>query len=508
MSLISVCQDSDDGITVFDVTDPENASYCFMTTFGWKGRLPPFIPFNAEAYVRFYEPEPDPEEDLSDDEKSEANRTHFFYLTQWYFLDESDLREKDVLATIAALDDAPLITIDKLAEAWPNEYQSKSTPRTQVQHGAVPPVACLADLSVEPAVNHALEVGEIEALGLLLDMPGKAALMKNALQKRMSLPDSAIELVATLILLDNPSPKELDLSQWALTSEQVVKIVSEQANIESLCLSRNYNVTKTTILEVLSAKPTLRKIALLDTSVTDSDMVELLTDNPKLFYSFEAIIHPLFLQMKNIRPVAFTHIVCYHRAGVIRKRACAVSLPYVTPGQIVQALTDMLGSINNPYSEFELSGGFSVQAAYASELRQEGSPWAERTVPICLDRLDPSLGSGWNLVWQVLDHAHPIMKRYAFFLPCSNDLSGSAEDNDGKKSNAAAPPITYNIHDLKSFIGMLVFEGRPAPSHTALENLLAAFSAEFTLMTEQELAALATSWPMGEARPSPDYFPS
>ena len=82
MSLISVCQDSDDGITVFDVTDPENASYCFMTTFRWKGRLPPFIPFNAEAYVRFYEPEPDPEEDLSDDEKSEANRTHFFYLTQ------------------------------------------------------------------------------------------------------------------------------------------------------------------------------------------------------------------------------------------------------------------------------------------------------------------------------------------------------------------------------------------------------------------------------------------
>ena len=46
------------------------------------GGLPPFIPFNAEAYVRCYYPEPDREEALSVDEKSEANRTHFFYLTQ------------------------------------------------------------------------------------------------------------------------------------------------------------------------------------------------------------------------------------------------------------------------------------------------------------------------------------------------------------------------------------------------------------------------------------------
>ena len=78
-------------------------------------------------------------------------------------------------------------------------------------------------------------------------------------------------------------------------------------------------------------------------------------------------------------------------------------------------------------------------------------------------------------------------------------------DNDGKKSNTAGPAMTYNIHDLKSFIEILVSEGRPAPSDTALDNLLAAFeSAEFTLLTEQELAALATSWPMGQARFSPD----
>lgn len=87
-------------------------------------------------------------------------------------------------------------------------------------------------------------------------------------------------------------------------------------------------------------------------------------------------------------------------------------------------------------------------------------------------------------------------------------LSGSVEGNDGKNTIAVAdPPITYHIHDLKSFIYILVSEGRPVPSHTALENLLAAFSAEFTLLTQQELAALTASWPgVGEACPSPDYF--
>ena len=80
-SLTLVYQDNNDGITVFDVTDPENASYCFMTICRGEGCLPPFIPFNAGAYVRCYYPEPDPEDALSADQKSEANRTHLFYLT-------------------------------------------------------------------------------------------------------------------------------------------------------------------------------------------------------------------------------------------------------------------------------------------------------------------------------------------------------------------------------------------------------------------------------------------
>jgi len=53
----------------------------------------------------------------------------FFPLIQRFLSEQRELMERDILATIASLDDAPLITIDKLAEAWPCEYRSTSTSR-------------------------------------------------------------------------------------------------------------------------------------------------------------------------------------------------------------------------------------------------------------------------------------------------------------------------------------------------------------------------------------------
>lgn len=138
-------------------------------------------------------------------------------MIQRFFLEEREI-EQDVLATIALLDDVPLITIDKLAEAWPHEYQSTRTPPAQVQHEVLQ-APCLADLSVEPAVNYALEVGQIETLESLFDIPGKAALIKGALQKQILLPDDATTLVAKILSQDVLKSRELDLSHWPLTSE-------------------------------------------------------------------------------------------------------------------------------------------------------------------------------------------------------------------------------------------------------------------------------------------------
>jgi hypothetical protein len=403
-------------------------------------------------------------------------------------------REQDILATITSLDDAPLITIDKLADAWPHEYRSAKTPPTQVQH-AVLQAPCLADLSVEPAVNHALEVGHIETLELLFDIPGKAALIKDALQKRVSLPDPATTLVAKFISQEVQKSKELDLSHWALTSEQVVKLVSEQVGVESLCLSHNHHVTKTTVLEVLSAQPTIRKLVLLDTAVTNTDMAELLSENPIIFYSLEAIIHPSFFQWrrKNIQPIAFTHITSTGR----QHDGSAVSLPYFTPGQVVQALMDLLRSADDTYTN--LSEGYAIQVAYAASVRKEGCRWAERAVPICLNSSSPALKDGWNFLWllpSAFDNTN--IKRYAFVLVGKANHPNTGElASDPTSADAAGPSTTYHIHDLQSFIDILVSEGRPAPSATALGKLSEAFLANFTLLTQQEVETLSKMWKAG-----------
>lgn len=415
--------------------------------------------------------------------------TSFLPLDTTIFLEESELIEQDVLATIASLDNTPLITIDKLAEAWPREYQSARTPPAQVQHEVLQ-APCLADLSVEPAVNHALEVGQIETLEILFDIPGKAALIKDALQNRSSLPDHATALVAKIISQEVQNSKELDLSHWALTAEQVVKLVSEQMGVESLCLSHNHQVTKTTVLEVLSAQPTIRKLSLLDTAVTNADMVELLSENPKLFHSLEAIIHPSFFQWrrKNILPIAFTHTTSMGS----QRNSSTVSLPYFTPGQVVQALTDLLPSADNSLF-INLSEGFAIQVAYAASVRKEGCRWAERTVPICLDSSSPALNDGWNFVWLLPSaFGNTNIKRYAFVLVGNSNHSELT--SDPTSPDAAGPSTTYDIHDLESFIDILVSEGRPAPSATALGKLSEAFLADFTLLTQQEVENLSEMW--------------
>lgn len=381
-----------------------------------------------------------------------------------------------------------MITIDKLAEAWPHEYRSTRTPPAQVQHEVLQ-VPCLADLSVEPAVNYALDVGQIETLESLFDIPGKAALIKGALQKQISLPDDATTLVAKILSQNVLKSKELDLSHWPLTSEQVVKLVSEQMDVECLCLSHNHHVTKTTVLEVLSAQPTVRKLSLLDTAITNADMVELLSDNPKLFYSLEAIIHPSFFQWQrnNIHPIAFTHTT-----SMSQRRGSTVSLPYFTPGQVVQALTDLLQSADDSLFS-NISEGFAVQAAYAASVRKEGCRWAERTVPICLNSSNPALNDGWNFLWLLPSgFGNTNIKRYAFVLVGKGNHSELA--SDPASADAADPSKAYDIHDLESFIDILVSEGRPAPCATALGKLSEAFLANSTLLTQQEVETLLEMW--------------
>ncbi|KAL6303865.1 hypothetical protein BKA93DRAFT_826282 [Sparassis latifolia] len=76
------------GISVIDVTDPENPAYCFVTSH---------TPLSAEQYMRCY----------------------YAVLTEESDIERKRRTEKDILKTIDLLDGENVVTLDMLAEAWP-----------------------------------------------------------------------------------------------------------------------------------------------------------------------------------------------------------------------------------------------------------------------------------------------------------------------------------------------------------------------------------------------------
>ncbi|GLB42897.1 hypothetical protein LshimejAT787_1203460 [Lyophyllum shimeji] len=92
--------DNNGGISVIDITDPENPAYCFVAVHGLESEVgvPLLVPLSAEDYVRAYYPGVD-EEELE--------------------IEGARSIEEDVISSITRLDGEPLVDLDMLAETWP-----------------------------------------------------------------------------------------------------------------------------------------------------------------------------------------------------------------------------------------------------------------------------------------------------------------------------------------------------------------------------------------------------
>ncbi|GLB42883.1 hypothetical protein LshimejAT787_1203320 [Lyophyllum shimeji] len=369
--------DNNDGITVIDITDPEDPAYCFVSATGLESEesVPHRVPLSATDYVRAYYPVPS-EVDL----KEERAR----------------LVEDSVQQTIAALDGVKLVELEMLAEAWPQEYRNslaaqKDEATKAVDDSEVPPVPppvtadpaaipSLADLSVRPAVEHALELGETEDIEQLIWLPGKAEAIIEALKPRDPFPDSGLDLLSKT-LSKTIRDDVLDLSDTFLSTEQITSLLADFPTVKTLKLSRNPVVTVDTIKSILASTPSLRRLVLLNTQIANADLSNLLSTSPKLFYHLEALVHPLFYSSptKAPFPSAFAYI------GIVRmmRAVAAASLPFFTPALVVQALTDYLsGYLDMLASSSLLTATLAPQAVFSSEVRKEGVTWVTRSVPM------------------------------------------------------------------------------------------------------------------------------
>ncbi|KAF8211219.1 hypothetical protein K438DRAFT_1663649 [Mycena galopus ATCC 62051] len=464
---------NNDGITVFDITDPADPSYCFVSTFGLESdvEVEDRVPLSAEQYCRAYYPVPEE----TDKEKKGVQET-----------------EEDVLKKIDALRNERLMALDVLAEAWPQEYEcnapADSTENTESDStlASKPVIPSLADLSLKPAIEHGIQTGETAELEELVWHPGKADLMKPILQAQDPFPDSAMPLL-TKIVQHEGEKKSLDLSGFSLSNSQLISLLTSTGaeSVEVLDLSHS-PITTDALRQILPATPKLRCLMLFGTSISDDQIYELLTEEPKLFLSLEELAHPAFLSWQDpaLYPNGFAYVGLHSTSG---RTACSASLAVFTPATVVQSLTDLLGPIAD-LDEYESFGFFGTslvpQAALATGVRGEGQPWSERRVH-CFPALIDSIfnGRGWI---------------FAAEWPSIYDDKGSRYGFVSILDTKVSPP-KMKICDLGAFLEEMAAEGRPSASDAAvkrLEKILADLTEKkkATVWTEEDFVTFREQW--------------
>jgi hypothetical protein len=470
--------DNNDGITVIDITTPENPSYCFISGSDLSNAKDR-VPISAEEYVRSYYSVPDGEE--------EGNRD-----------------EECVLKSIASLEGEPLVSLEMLADAWPHEYQKASEHRQTAasntsEETANTAIPALTDLALKPAVEYALRTDQTTEIEELLWMPRKTELIKEILQAENPFPATGIALLIKIIAVEAEADKSIDLSHFFLSSEQIVSVVAKFRAIEVLRLSHNTNVTIDTVRVVLTSLPRLRRLFLLDTSVANKGLCDLLSDEPKLFCNMETLIHPHFLLSKEgAYPNAFSLIV----APAQNHSLAAASLPYFTPAMVVQALTDYLIGFSSehsyPYSV--LQSTLVPQVILAAGIRQNGQGWTERSVPLFAQySLRAFTGEGWFFAfqWPLFGYNNTPDKKYAFVKVNPAALKKTTQVKEPEQSKTVddddnAQAAQHVVCDLGAFLEEMEREGRPAPAAPAVDGLVAIFKKlcdgfNLKLMTHDEV---------------------
>ncbi|KAG6876549.1 hypothetical protein C0992_012472 [Termitomyces sp. T32_za158] len=427
--------DNNDGITVVDITDPRNPAYCFA--------FPKRSPLTATQYIRGYYPVPTPGEE-----------------------NDNMLPEEVVLDAVVGLEGERLVTLRMLAEAWPAEYHKRykrdvEKPNSKPDPGAVPAasqIPPLSELALKPTVVHALETGDTKDIEQLMWLPGKAQTMIEILKSYEPLSDLGVSLLAQAI--DHLSPENVDLSSLSLSTPQIVALLTNVPNVQILDLSHNRLVTADAVHIILKSTPTLRRLVLLDTSVTDEALSSLLRDHPKLFFNLEALTHSLLLNNSTSK---------YSNSfAIIADGITGASIPFFTSSFIIQALTDYLHAcLHSSFFSSDLKSSVP-QIILSSTVRKVTETWATRTVPmIASSSLDSAInGEGW--IFGLNEDGS-----YGFIEAKPGDInafgSTSASGSGGQKNSSCVERVL----DLEDFLTEIEIQGRPPAPASAVEGLCA-----------------------------------
>ena len=283
----------------------------------------------------------------------------------------------------------------------PSQNESEESRATSVKM----PLPSLVDMTFLPALNHALQSGEIDRLDPFMWLPENASKIKETLRSRNPLPATDFALLSKFISVELVErTKSIDLSHFSLTGQQVIELLSTHEDVELLSLSHMQHITTDVLRQLIPILPNLRRLVLLHT-IPDADILSLLSESPELFYRIEAFIHLTFLRPFDKAPFspAFSHI------SVIRSTtndSQVVSLPYFIPDQLIQGLTDYFSRLTSRDCFYKLlvcmlfpdEPKTPLLAAYASVVREpEDVPGPSRSCHLFLETRQTSAKAGFLL---------------------------------------------------------------------------------------------------------------
>ena len=468
--------DNNDGISIIDVTDPMAPSYCFVSFDGIEaeGELPSRVPLSAEDYARAYYPKytlPAQNEAAETEEEAKRRRNSLSV-------------EEDVQATIAKLKDVKLVSREMLSEAWPAEYEMAVDKKEATDAGTETDTSALlslADMTMALAVTQAVQGGDTTDIEAMVWMPGKASLVKTTLRELSPFPDTGMVLLAKAIEKELETDKtQLDLSGFTLSSTQLESLISSMEGIETVNLSHTSTTTINDVRVILAKFTQLKRLALVDCpSVLSEDIHKLLDAEPQLFSHLEALIHPYFLGALKDASDTSPYRNAFSYIGVYTHSLKACSLPFFTPSRVIHALIDTLQPLGEPYHTYSfLQTSLAMQAAFAS-MREPGQKWSERrTVVIPQFSLRALKGEGWAFAitfgmfavdgegngYAFLRFKHPSET-------VSEKKEAGVEASDAAAGPTDAPEMTWEIHDLASFINQVTLDGSARPTDEAVNKL-------------------------------------
>jgi hypothetical protein len=272
-----------DGITIFDLTDPQNPRYChtgrrYETSLGLCELL------NGEQYCRTY-----------------------FYQrkAEWHSYDEREedeyqRDEQTVAEIVTLLQDEKLIDPNVLLNAWnmpwcvddrhctpqdgsPDEVVDRSPSSTPP-----PPLPSLAELSCKLSIQQALKTEDPQALEDLARFPNYIDMIRETLASMNIVPDAALPLLAFTCFSHD---KILDLSCSRLSGPQLpafIPMVDNLDIVEVLDVAFLPGVDKQMIIALLDWLPRLRRVCVWETDITSQDLSDIFAAKPSLI----AIDHP------------------------------------------------------------------------------------------------------------------------------------------------------------------------------------------------------------------------